>query len=494
MIFLQEQSKLMATGFIHNGGIRMKVDEAKLRPPKATELLCENLVNTKYEDLSEDNVRIFKDRLLDMTGCIFGGAIVPEDQFFVQKLIDWGGKEEAPLFARTEKLPLPSAAMVNCVTARANDYGSMFFHIKGDFIASHCGETLIPMGLTLAATQPTSGKQFIANNIAAEDLTARILYTLPSRWPTDMLMVSSAAAALASRYYKLDEAQTKTALSYAALNSTDPANSYYDYCQDFKYHNGAGAQAGIMACEIAKGGWRGLTDPYYGHWGLISMQLAQNDGTELPDLYDAAFDDVGKVYYTEASFKRGPGGIPTTSASNCGKEVRKQIEEYYGKLDPENIKQLHVYKSTTVPDHYYANPFVLRNHTNALFSYQFAACCALLNGNVSVAYVQTPAILADPYLIPLTENSTMENFKAENDEKLLKLVVEMKDGKVFESVQNYSASMHAYPDKDFLIGKFWDQFNAFGKLPKATGEKILELAYRIEELDDMREYTDLLVL
>ena len=163
---------------------------------------------------------------------------------------------------------MPNAVMANSITARANDYGSMFFHIKNDKIASHAGETLIPMGLTLAAAQPTSGKQFIANNVAAEDVTARILYTLPVRWPTDMLMVSSAAAALASRYYKLNEEETKAALSYAALNSTDPANSYFDYCQDFKYHNGAGAQMGIMACELAKGGWRGLEDPYYGHWGL----------------------------------------------------------------------------------------------------------------------------------------------------------------------------------------------------------------------------------
>ncbi|MBR5931067.1 MAG: MmgE/PrpD family protein [Lachnospiraceae bacterium] len=472
----------------------MKREDVKLTPPKATELLCKNLVNTKYEDLSEDNVRIFKDRLLDMTGCIFGGAIVPEDQFFVQRFIDWGGKEEAPLFARKERLPIPAAAMINSLTARANDYGSMFFHIKGDFIASHCGETLIPTGLTFAATQPTTGKEFLANNIAAEDVTARILYTLPVRWPMDMLMVSSAAAALASRYYRLDEEQTKAALSYAALNSTDPANSYFDYCQDFKYHNAAGAQAGIMACEMAKGGWKGLEDPYYGHWGLISMRMTPNDGSVLPDLYEAAFDDVGKVYYTEASFKRGPGGIPTTSAANCGKGVRKKIEEYYGKFDPENIKQFHLYRSENVPGNYYANPFVLRNHTNALFSFQFAACCALLNGNVSVAYVQTPAILADPYLIPLTENSTMDTFESENGQKLMKLVVEMKDGKVFEDIQDYAASMHAYPEKDFLVAKFWDQFNAFGKLPKATGEKIIELADRIEELDDMREYTDLLVL
>ena len=472
----------------------MDKNEARLGPPKATDLLCANLVRTGYDDLSEENIRILKDRLLDMTGCIFGGAIVPEDRFLTEKLVEWGGKEEAPIFARSEKLPIPSAVMANCITARANDYGNMFFRIKNDRIASHCGETLIPMGLTLAAAQKTTGKQFIANNIAAEDLTARVLYTLPVRWPTDMLMVSSAAAALGSRYYGLDEEQTKAALSYGALNSTNPGNSYYDYSQDFKYHNGACAQAGIMACEMAKGGWRGLEDPFYGHWGLISMQLPKNDGSILPDLYDAAFDDVGKVYYTEESFKRGPGGIPTSSAANCGKAIRRKIEEHYGKFEPADIKQFHMYRSTSVPHNYYSNPFKLRNHMNALFSFQFAACCAMLNGNVSVAYVQTPAILEDPYLVPLTENSTMDTFEAPDGAKLMKMVVEMNDGNVFEDVEDYASSMHDYPTKEFLEAKFWDQFDAFGKLPKSTGEKIIELAGKIETLEDMREYTELLVL
>ena len=64
----------------------------------------------------------------------------------------------------------------------------------------------------------------------------------------------------------------------------------------------------------------------------------------------------------------------------------------------------------------------------------------------------------------------------------------------FEDIEDYSAAMHTYPTREFLLGKFWDQFNTFGKLPKSTGEKIIELADKIETLTDMREYTDLLVL
>ena len=81
-----------------------------------------------------------------------------------------------------------------------------------------------------------------------------------------------------------------------------------------------------------------------------------------------------------------------------------------------------------------------------------------------------------------------------SDKSLMKVIVEMADGAVYEDIQDYGGSMHDYPTREFLLGKFWDQFNTFGKLPKAVGDKIVELAAKIETLEDMREYTQLLTL
>lgn len=77
---------------------------------------------------------------------------------------------------------------------------------------------------------------------------------------------------------------------------------------------------------------------------------------------------------------------------------------------------------------------------------------------------------------------------------MMKVIVEMKDGAVYEDLQDYGGSMHDYPSREFLLQKFWDQFNAYGKLPKSVGKKIVELADKIETLPDMREYTQLLTL
>ncbi|MFA6775288.1 MAG: hypothetical protein WCR76_03370 [Sphaerochaetaceae bacterium] len=137
---------------------------------KGIDLLCEDMVSATYEQHREENVRIFKDCLLGITGCIFEGSIVKEDAFVTGYLRKRGGSED---FTKGFQLPLANAVALNSLYARANDFGRLFFFVNNNHIASHCSETLIPTGLTLASTKPITGREFIANDIAAEDLAAR---------------------------------------------------------------------------------------------------------------------------------------------------------------------------------------------------------------------------------------------------------------------------------------------------------------------------------
>ena len=470
-----------------------ELKDASLASPGGTYRLCENLLTAAFGQLSEENIEVFKDRLLDMTGCIFGGDIVEEDRFFYDFLKRQGGAPAAPLFADNSsvRLPLTSAVMHNCLHARANDYGNMEMVVFDDPIASHYGETILPMNLTLADVYGASGEEFIANNIAAEDTVGRILYTLPVRWPTDMELGSTAAAAIAARYYDLDVSQAVAAFSYAATNATDPGNSYYDYCQEFKYHNAESARCGIMAAELAKGGWRGLKDPFFGNAGLIAKKVPY--GT-LPDLYEKAFERLGEVFFTEMRFKRGPGGMPTIVTAELGTKLREQIIEADGAFDPEKIRRIIIFEPDHLRRNYYSNPFSMADQINALFSYSFAFCCALYYGGRSVKNVQSRDIQSQPLLVELTKNTVMDTYTVPDGMPVYKGHVELKDGRVFTAEADFIKEMFLYPSKEFLVQKFWDQFNAFGKMPKSVGEKIIELAGRIETLKDMREYTELLTI
>lgn len=462
--------------------------DERLVSPWGTERLCDNLVSTTFEDLSEDNIRIFKDRLLDMAGCILGGAIVKENAFLEERMYEWGGLAEAPVFASEGKrLPLPSAAMLNAIKARSNDFGSMLFKIHGDAMPSHMGETILPLSLTLADAFGTDGKSFIANMVAAEDMMGRLLYVLPVRFPVDMLLISGAAAAVAGRYYGFDAARMKDALSYAATNATDPGDAYFDYSEEFKYHNGASAQMGIMAAELVKGGWKGLSDPYFGRAGLISSRV--KDG-QYPPLYEKMFEDLGQVYYTETAFKLAPGGIPMTAVVKAGKRLYAMLKAEYGKVSAEEIKAVHVYGGEKVYHGYYSNPFSRRTQINALFAYRFAAVCSMLYDGISVDRVQTEYIRSDEELLRLSEEATMEIYQSSDGLPKMKAAVEMKNGRVFEAEESFFA-MDRYPEREELEAKFRSQFAAYGKLPEANADKIIALAASVDTLGDMREFTEL---
>jgi 2-methylcitrate dehydratase PrpD len=124
------------------------IEKEDLTPPRVTNLMCENAVKTTFADLSDWNIKCFKDRLLDTTGCIFGGAIVRDNDVLVRLLTRWGGAPEAPVFCHNFRVPVNNAVILNCVTARSNDFGNMFLKVHGERMASHIGETLIPLGLT----------------------------------------------------------------------------------------------------------------------------------------------------------------------------------------------------------------------------------------------------------------------------------------------------------------------------------------------------------
>ena len=139
---------------------------------------------------------------------------------------------------------------------------------------------------------------------------------------------------------------------------------------------------------------------------------------------------------------------------------------------------------------YYSNPFVLRDHLNALFAYRFAAASSVLKGVVSVSDVTTSAIRADTELIRLAEGATLDLFDSAGA-PTVRVTAEMRDGTVLEAEENFMI-MEEYPAREVIVAKFMDQFDSYGKLPASHAEKIIDMAEHIEDIEDMREFTELL--
>ena len=214
----------------------------------------------------------------------------------------------------------------------------------------------------------------------------------------------------------------------------------------------------------------------------------------MPPLFEYATKDLGKLYFTEESFKRFPGGIPNTPAALAAIEVRKKMG---GKINVDDVAAVDVFRSENTAYNYYSQPFSNPTQLNGLFCYQFQVCCALYYGAVRVEHVQTEAIQNNQELLALIAKSTMGVYSSDDGipvARSMRVRVTKKSGEVFEHTQEAGEAMHGYPDREFIVQKFTDQFNAFGKLPKNHCEKIDSLALDIENIKNMREFTELLVL
>ena len=145
------------------------------------ELLSEAALAARYENLSEKNIRIAKDKLLDNIGNLAGGAAAFGNREVMEVVSTYGEAGEAPVFLLGGRCALGDAAMVNAMSSRSNDFEPMFMNLDGVRMPSKESATLINAALTAGAVYGFSGKDYITNEVVSEDLSVRIM-AAGGRW------------------------------------------------------------------------------------------------------------------------------------------------------------------------------------------------------------------------------------------------------------------------------------------------------------------------
>ena len=230
--------------------------------------MSENAIKVRFEDLDDQTIKVGKDRLIDLTGCIIGGAMAAGNAGLVKVVRDWGGKQEAPLFIHGGRVPLANAAMVNSISCRSNDFGVMTVNIGGQWVASHHGETTIPTALTFSDVYNVSGKEFLTAALVGDDTVNRVLgaggWDFNRGWDGTATYPVFGVIPIAGRFMGLSATQIKDAFGIAVNTIAGAVQSLYDYSLCFKLGQGLCARNGIFAAQLAKEGWTGLEDALFG--------------------------------------------------------------------------------------------------------------------------------------------------------------------------------------------------------------------------------------
>ena len=463
----------------------------------AAELFSEEILKVRFEDLSETNIRICKDKLLDNIGNLAGGARAFGNRTVMEVLDSYGETGEAPIFLLGGRASLGDAAMVNAMSARSNDFEPMFMNLDGLRMPSKESATLINAALTAGAVYGFSGKDYITHEVVSEDLSVRIMaaggrWDFAVGWDSSFTMPIYGVCAQFARMRGLTPEQLRDAWGIAMGMVGGTMSHIYDYATSAKLGAGYNIRNADFATRLAKAGFPSLKNIFEGPRNLYHQYRGMDEACDPRYLRD----DYGKKFYMEESIKLYPVGAPATIVAFAGSELS-------GCCPPENITDIELAFPEGYSEMYYWPPYEVGRDplTHAQFSYQYALCAPLLWGPFRVSHYSEEH-LRDPELLRLCSLTRMIHDPSlpkgvpghsSTSSNGIRVTITERDGTRHVAEKSSSDfSMHDYPSREQLLAKYWDQVGSNDLLSRSAAEKAIELVDRLEELKDLRELTELL--
>lgn len=488
------------------------------------DLLTQNVLETRFRDIDQATIDNTKRRIIDTIGDAIGGAGGPGSAELVELVKDWGGKKEATILAYGIKGPAHDVALVNCSFSRTFDRGPLSYLINGNLFpdepygkrfVSHTSETTVLTAVALGESTGINGKELITALVAGDDLVARLLIATdraqPGQAPTPAQRgavgrgspITFGATAIAGRLLGLNSFQMRNAFGIAItmmprggtkwsandarggwLGVKDPwfaaqAASGRDENSLTKLGQGLMARSGINAAQLAKAGWIGLEDAFFGEHGGYYSGLAS---CNHPDRVTV---DLGKKYYVEQAFKPYPGGRPTGAPADAALLL---VRKHDIKVD--EIEEVILHLSPPAAHVHYSKPFRIGGYPtgDALFSHYFIVASALVrksakNENFTEKFIRDPKVQTLISKIKLAHLDKPEGIELE---------VKMKDGRKFSEYVRTALGEPSNPlSRDGLIAKFMEQVEFSQMVDKKDAEKLVGLLERLEEVDNVRKIVKL---
>jgi len=460
------------------------------------EAYVDNVLNTRFEDIEPAIVENTKQRVFDVIGCALGGAAAPGNRQFIGLIKGWGGKKEATILAYGLKAPAQDAAWANAILCRSFDWEPLVAIVEGKRYPGHVSGTTVSTAITMAETRGVSGKELITALVAGDDIAERIYAAggAPFKqgqaggqkneptfdaWGT---MPSFGAVAIAGRLLGLDRNQLKNAFGIVINMISGAGGGLGAGATTFKLSQGTSARSGVVAAELAKAGWTGIPDPFFGKSGYFTNFTT---GCDNPGVLTR---ELGKKYYVEVVFKPYPGGRPTHTTIDVALALSKNHN-----FSVDDIEKVVVRLSPPMRYAHYMKPYKVGDYPtgDALFSYKFSTATALVKKQVTAANF-VPDAIKDPAVQSLI--SKIELASDLDKDNGIETVVTLKDGTSFkEYLRDATGELPAPLSWDALKKKFLTQVEFSKMINPASAEKIFALSQKLETLDNINQIIKLAI-
>ena len=389
----------------------------------ATDTIANWIVNTTYEDIPPEAIRVANESCFDVIGVILAGSAQPAGEIIKKYVTDQGAAPQATVLSTGEQSSVANAAFANGTMGHALDFDDF-----GGF--GHPTVAIFPALLAIGEHSGATGRDLLEAYVVGCEVGLALQHAtkykqMDKGFHSTAVIGRLACTAACAKLMKLDHDQTVMALGMAGSMASGLIHNFGTMTKPL--HAGLTCRDGVTAAQLAQ---RGLTagDQIIEHpFGFATTVL----GEGIYDLDDMA-ENLGKPY-------RVQDALMIKKYPCCGGN-HAMLDSLFSLMRDNNFTHEDV-ASAEVDQSYYSVVMLYEDPDDELkgkFSAKFNVAAALVDGEIAVDTF-TQEKIADP-----TINETMGKVRtrvmAKSEEMLTrsedghKVKITLKDGRVFEHV------------------------------------------------------------
>ena len=386
----------------------------------ATETIAKWIVNTNYEDIPPDAIRVANESCFDLLGVILAGSVQPVGEIIQRYVADQGSAAQATVLSSGMRSSLANAAMANGTMGHALDYDDF-----GGF--GHPTAVLFPPLLALGESIGSSGRDLMEAYVIGCEVGMAIQHAtqynqMNKGFHGTAVMGRLASTAACAKLLKLDERQTTMALGIAGSMAGGLIHNFGTMTKPL--HAGMVSRDGVMAAQLAQRGLTAGAQIVEHPVGFAATVL----GEGLYDLNDMA-ENLGNPFRIQDAMiiKKYP----------CCGGNHAMLDSLFGMMREHNFTYEDV--ASAEVDQSYISVVMLYTDPDPLkgkFSAKYNVAAALVDGEVAINSF-TEERIADPKIQETMAKVSTRVFAkwemvAGDFHQTLPVRITLKDGRVFE--------------------------------------------------------------
>ena len=450
-----------------------------------TDYVAGFVVATRADDIPADVMHLGKRSVIDGLGLALAGAASQTSAITRRYLASLGiaSSSGSTVVGSDLRLPARFAAFANGVAIHADDYDDTQLAVAKDRVyglLTHPTAPALPPVLALAERDRRSGRDLMTAYHVGVEVECKIAEAiLPRHYQQGFHSTATCgaigAAAAAAKLLGLDREATRRALSLGATQAGGLRENFGTMTKPF--HAGRAAESGVVAAELAALGFTASPNGLEADRGFFRAA----GGGYSAEMIDGKLGTPWTFAFPGVSIKPHPSG----SLTHPGMAVMLDLIRRHD-LRPARVRRVSVGTNHNMPNALiHHRP---RTELQAKFSMEFCMAILLLERKAGLEQftdevVNRPDVQA---LVQKIEFGVHPDAEAAGFDKMTTIIeVELDDGTVVKGSADFGKGSPANPMSDAELADKFRQCAAWGGFDREQTQNVLDLAWRIETIEDI---------